>query len=375
MRLPRRGGKKVTYINFQKHYTMSKKFCICIAAAMLAACSLSLANEKRGPEGYKTNRVLDNIYVSAGAGFNAIVDNGYGNIGGWTACIGAGKWFTPSVGIAFGIQTGTNKAKDTSNGWFAGEDSFSATEIHGEFHWNASNCLGGYKDRLVSVVPFLRAGVLYRKNEFCGGGGLQVDVRLTRRLGLFTRGVLTFAREETYRGAGKAICFPSVVAGVNVQVGKRIGFDRFKIEKVEVIKTVDNTDYDTLRRLQDEIEYQKGLTKTIAITDTVEVFRPEIVYFNLDKDWLTEREKAHLEYFVRFLPDGVTLTVTGHADKETGNPRHNMGLSQRRADTVVRMLTELGARFGKAIKVAKGDTANQFNTPEKNRCAIIEISK
>ncbi len=359
---------------------MTNKFQLCIAA-MLAACSLSLANEKRGPEGFKTNRVLDNIVVSAGAGFNAVIDNGYGNIGGWAVDLSAGKWFTPSVGLSVGIQTGTNKAQDTSNGWFAGEDSFSATEIHGEFRWNASNCLGGYKDRLVSVVPFLRAGVLYtkydgdRKNEFCGGGGLQVDVRLTQRLGLFTRGVLTFAREETYRGAGKAICFPSVIAGVNVQVGKRTGFDKFKIEKVEVVKTVDNTDYDTLRRLQEELEYQKGLVKTVEVTDTVEIYRPEIVYFNLDKDFLTEREKAHLEYFVRFLPDGVTLTVTGHADKETGNPRHNMGLSQRRADTVVRTLTQLGARFGKAIKVAKGDTANQFNTPEKNRCAIIEISK
>lgn len=358
---------------------MSKKFKLCIAA-MLAACSLSLANEKRGPEGYKTNRILDNIYVSAGAGFNAIVDNGYGNIGGWAVDISAGKWFTPSIGVSFGIQTGTNKAQDTSNGWFAGEDPFSVTQFHGSFLWNASNCIGGYKERLISVVPYLRAGVLYtqyngdRKNEFSGGAGLQIDVRLTQRIGLFTRGDLTFAREETYRGAGKAICFPSVVAGVSVQVGRRTGFDRFKIEKVEVVKTIDNTDYDTLRRLQDELEYQKGLVKTVSVTDTVEVFRPEIVYFNLDKDWLTPREQAHLEYFVKFLPDGVTLTVTGHADKETGNPRHNMGLSQRRADTVVRTLTELGARFGKAIKVAKGDTANQFNTPEKNRCVTIEIS-
>lgn len=358
---------------------MSKKFSICIAVIM-TACTTLFANAK-GPEGYKTNRVLDNIFVSAGAGVNSIVDNGSSNIGGWAADLSVGKWFTPSIGVSFGIQTGTNKNDDTSNGWFAGEDSFSATDFHGEFLWNASNCIGGYKERMVSVVPFLRAGVLYtkyngdRKNEFCGGAGLQIDVRLTQRIGLFTRGVLTFAREETYRSAGKAICFPSAVAGVSVQVGRRTGFDRFKIEKVEVVKTVDNTDYNTLRRLQEELEYQKGMTKTIAITDTVEIYRPEIVYFNLDKDFLTEREKAHLEYFVRFLPDGVTLTVTGHADKQTGNPRHNMDLSQRRTQTVVRTLTELGARFGKAIKVAKGDTDNKFNTPEKNRCVIIEISK
>lgn len=359
---------------------MSKKFKLCIAA-MLAACSLSLANEKRGPEGYKTNHILDNIYVSAGAGFNAIVDNGNANIGGWAVDISAGKWFTPSVGISLGVQTGTNKNDDTSNGWFAGQDSFSATEFHGEFLWNISNCIAGYKQRLISVVPFLRAGVLYtqykgdRKNEFCGGAGLEIDLRLAKRVSLFTRGDLSFAREETYRSAGKAICFPSVIAGVSVQVGRRTGFDRFRIETVEIVKTVDNTDYDTLRRLQDEIEYQKSLIKTVPVTDTVEVFRPEIVYFNLDKDWLTPREKAHLEYFVKHLPEGLTLTVTGHADKETGNPHHNMGLSQRRADTVVRTLSELGARFGKAIKVAKGDTENQFDTPEKNRCVTIEISK
>ena len=354
---------------------MSKKFYICIAT-MLAACTTLFA----GSEGYRTNKILDNIYVSAGAGFNAIVDNGSSNIGGWAADISAGKWFTPSIGVSFGIQTGTNKNHDTSNGWFAGQDSFSVTQFHGEFRWNTSNCLGGYKDRLVSIVPYIRAGVLYtqykgdRKNEFCGGAGLEIDVRLTQRIGFFTRGDLTFAREETYRSAGKAICFPSFIAGVSVQVGKRTGFDRFRIEKVEVVKTVDNTDYDTLRKLQKELEFQKGLVKTVEVTDTVEIYRPDIVYFNLDKDFLTEREKAHLEYFVRFLPDGVTLTVTGHADKQTGNPRHNMGLSQRRADTVVRTLTQLGARFGKAIKVAKGDTANQFNTPEKNRCVTIEIS-
>lgn len=355
---------------------MTNKF-ICIAAAMLAACPALFA----GPDGYKTNRILDNLFVSAGAGVNSIVDNGSSNIGGWATDISVGKWFTPSIGINIGVQTGTNKNEDTSNGWFAGVDSFSATEFHGEFLWNASNCLGGYKERRISVVPFLRAGVLYtkyngdRKNEFCGGGGLQVDVRLTRRLGLFTRGDLTFAREETYRSAGKAICFPSVVAGVSVQVGRRTGFDRFRIEKIEVVKTVDNTDYKTLRKLQEEIEYQKGLVKTVQVTDTVQIYRPEIVYFNIDKDFLTEREKAHLEYFVKHLPEGLTLKVTGHADKQTGNPRHNLSLSHRRADTVVRTLTELGARFDKAIKVAKGDTANQFNTPEKNRCAIIEITR
>jgi outer membrane protein OmpA-like peptidoglycan-associated protein len=90
---------------------------------------------------------------------------------------------------------------------------------------------------------------------------------------------------------------------------------------------------------------------------------------------LSEREKAHLEYFANNVVDGNTaLLLTGSADKQTGTARGNQKLSEQRVETVKNLLVnKFGANASNIETVANGDTKNVFDTPAKNRCVVIEV--
>ena len=104
------------------------------------------------------------------------------------------------------------------------------------------------------------------------------------------------------------------------------------------------------------------------------VASPATVYFDLGSAKLSEREKAHLEYFANNVVDGDTaLLLTGSADKQTGTHSGNQKLSEQRVETVKNLLTKLGAAASNIETVANGDTKNMFDTPAKNRCVVIEV--
>ena len=64
------------------------------------------------------------------------------------------------------------------------------------------------------------------------------------------------------------------------------------------------------------------------------------------------------------------VTVTGYADKETGNPRYNQTLSQKRAEAVAAALKAAGIDGARITVDAKGDTVQPYGTPAENRVAI-----
>ena len=65
--------------------------------------------------------------------------------------------------------------------------------------------------------------------------------------------------------------------------------------------------------------------------------------------------------------DGV---LTGYADVQTGNPRYNMALSQRRADSVAKALVDRGISRDRINTVAKGDVDQPFSIQAENRVVI-----
>lgn len=70
--------------------------------------------------------------------------------------------------------------------------------------------------------------------------------------------------------------------------------------------------------------------------------------------------------------DDATFTVTGYADKGTGNARLNKMYAQKRVDDVTKKLTEEhGLNINRLKTDAKGDTVQPFEENDKNRCVII----
>ena len=64
------------------------------------------------------------------------------------------------------------------------------------------------------------------------------------------------------------------------------------------------------------------------------------------------------------------VSVTGYADKETGNPNINMTLSEKRAKNVIEMLKAKGVVADRIVIGYKGDTVQPYQKPEENRVCI-----
>jgi peptidoglycan-associated lipoprotein len=80
------------------------------------------------------------------------------------------------------------------------------------------------------------------------------------------------------------------------------------------------------------------------------------VYFDYDMYTIKDEYKAVVEAHARYLRDnpGAKMMIQGNAD-ERGSREYNVGLGQRRSDTVKRALILLGAREGQIESVSLGE--------------------
>ena len=70
--------------------------------------------------------------------------------------------------------------------------------------------------------------------------------------------------------------------------------------------------------------------------------------------------------------EDATFTLTGYADKGTGNPTINKMYAQKRADNVTKkLIDEHGLDASRLKSDSKGDTVQPFEENDKNRCVII----
>lgn len=69
-------------------------------------------------------------------------------------------------------------------------------------------------------------------------------------------------------------------------------------------------------------------------------------------------------------PEGK-ITISGYADRGTGNPTINVGYAQRRADAVYNILKAKGVPTSQMTANSFGDKVQPYAENDKNRCAII----
>ena len=359
----------------------------------------------RGP--YVTNGAFDNMFIGLGAGVNSVIEKGYG-LGkiGLATDVYLGKWFSPTIGVRAGWHGISNTSK---SGQF---NKAPFHYIHADFLWNVSNAIDGYKEtRVWNFIPYASTGVSMIKHhgmkkldqEFAAGIGFLNSFRLGERVNLNLDLGLIAARAAAYNMKGingRYAGFPTATLGLQFNLG-RTGFDRLSsvmpvIVPVPFTEAQYNALKDKVAALEKEnaqlknkiadLENQLAPFKNLVDGQTylfqngrftavdARVASPATVYFDLGSAKLTEREKAHLEYFANNVVDGNTaLLLTGSADKQTGTHSGNQKLSEKRVETVKNFLTKLGANASNIETVANGDTKNVFDTPAKNRCVVIEV--
>lgn len=147
-------------------------------------------------------------------------------------------------------------------------------------------------------------------------------------------------------------------------LGATYNFGCKKKEKpVPVVEPVYETRVDTV--WYDDISY-----KTVEVAEGI---RRDIHYTIRKSDPINEKMVSEIADFVKSHKD-VKVSVTGYADKGTGNPRINMGYSKQRAEGVTEALINAGVPAEIITTDWKGDTVQPFEENDDNRVAITVAS-
>ena len=408
-----------------------KRLYILLGAAALIAVSLTASpmvyaqengnrdeNGKvvRGP--YETNRFGDNWFIGAGGGVNIMLNEGYDIRFSPSIDANLGKWFTPAVGMRIGyqgFQTGVwsdnasmlAPAIDTDKGQYLTKLGY--MYIHGDFLWNISNALGGYKEtRFWNFVPYTHAGFFrtyglddsdYANNELAVGLGLLHNLRLAERLDLIIDMRATVVNGRVIESDNVAL-LPSVTAGLAVDLGWP-GFTRTatvvgvleaaNAESTAILETamaaleVANAALEVenagLARANSDLKKQVSTLRNQSKTDYSTFFEdmgPATLYFNIGQAVLNEKELAHLDFLAKNLIDKadketkIYLTVMGSADGNTGSMKRNQHLSEARGKYVFDILT---TKYGisKERLIVKSEVVKKAAKPELSRAVIISF--
>lgn len=358
----------------------------------------------RGP--YQTNRMFDNVFIGVGGGVNIYngENDSYGKFGKRLAPaldLHVGKWFTPSVGVRLGYS-GLK-----ANGWTVGrtdyagklvagnvyDEKFGVMYLHGDFMWNFSNAVSGYKEtRTWNFIPFIGAGWArsygnsHRNNEFGVSVGLLNSIRLCDLLDLTLEARHLFVNQR-FDGVvlgSRAEGMTSVTVGLSFKLNKR-SFKRVAPAVVPDYGSYERRidalqqDNDQLatrnRRLADENEQLKNRKTEPEIVTKVSA-SPVALFFSIGKATLNQKELTNLDFYVKHAmraDKNRTFTLTGSADNTTGSEEVNQRLSEQRLQYVCDLLVnKYGIPSDRLVTRAEGDTNNRFDDPELNRVVIIE---
>ena len=99
-----------------------------------------------------------------------------------------------------------------------------------------------------------------------------------------------------------------------------------------------------------------------ALKDPNNILSKRQVYFDYDKFDVRDEYRSLVEAHAKFLRDnpGAKMLIQGNAD-ERGSREYNVGLGQRRSDSVKKMLTLLGAREDQIESVSLGEEKPSCN--------------
>ena len=344
----------------------------------------------RGP--YETNRFGDNWFIGVGGGINILWNEGLDADNLKIApSIDAnfGKWFTPSIGMRAGYQ-GINAQVWSNTATLLGPAMDSDKQmyleklgymyIHGDFLWNISNAIGGYKQtRFWDLVPYLHAGYFrsygldgtdFDDNEFAAGAGLLHNLRLAERLDLIIDMRATVLNGRVRDASGIAV-LPTVTAGLAVDLGwpafvrtstVLAEFEAVTVDQIAALESAALALEMANASLQEENAMlaasngklakevktlkSKAGTAEFSATDFFEEMGPAVVYFNIGQTVLDDKEMQHMDFIAKNIIEKVDqqtkihITVAGTADGTTGTLKRNQYLSKARGEYVMNLLTQ-----------------------------------
>lgn len=355
----------------------------------------------------ETNRFWDNWFVSAGGGAQVYFGDHdrqckFGDRLAPALDIAVGKWFTPGIGVRLmysGLQakgatqkgalshsTGVDVPGKGYDGYWLEKQKFDMGNFHADVLFNFTNLLGGYKERVWNISPYFGIGYarVYKSpsaKEVSANVGLLNTFRLCSALdiNLDVRGMYVNDRFDGEGGGRFGEGMWSATIGLTYKFKQR-GWNR---GKTIIRREFDNDAINALRRQIDDMSAENArLKQAIADGNKAEervivkkMVAPNLVIFKINKSNLSNEARANLGMLAEVIKSGdsdVVYTITGYADKGTGNTAGNERLSRERADAVYNCLVKEFGVSKKQLRIDyKGGVENMFyDDPRLSRAVI-----
>ena len=282
--------------------------------------------------------------------------------------------------------------------------------FHGDFLWNASNAISGYKEtRFWNLVPYLHAGFFrsygngssdFTDNEFAAGAGLLHNLRLTDRLDIIIDMRATIVNGSIHGASGAAV-LPTVTAGLAVDLGwpnfvrtssilgavevanaEKSAILEAAILALEAANAALEAENMNLTKKNSDLDMTiKKLKSAAAAAEEAEYveMQPITVYFNIGSTVLDELELQHLDFYARNIIEkvnadpGVSIVVMGSADSNTGTAKRNKHLSDARGQYIVNLLSEKYGIDADRV-IVRSEVVAAKAKPEMDRAVIISFN-
>ena len=305
--------------------------------------------------------------------------------------VALGKWFTPGIGLRTKLQGIWGKTVTDANN-YGNHNSYWVLNEHVLF--NVSNMLCGYNpNRVWNFIPFIGGGIgrtmthnLYATDL---SAGILNEFRVCKKVAInFELGwnrlesdIDGIEKTNAHRG------WDSHDNNLYAEVGLTFNLGKGTWEKtpdVDAIKALSQSQIDALNAQLNDANAENARLKEMLANQkpaedrTVKEFvtTPISVFFNLDKSVIaSQKDLVNVRALAQYAKENNSnLLVTGSADSATGTPKHNQGLSERRANTLADELVKMGISRDNIKTVGKGGV-DDLSPISFNRRATVQVTE
>lgn len=351
---------------------------------LLAGCTASFAQQQRiKEEGKVVFKPHWFMQVQAGAAYT-VGEADFSDLISPAAAINVGYKFAPALGVRVGASGWQAKG-----GWVTPQQTYALKYLQGNADlmldlsslfakFNPSRVFNAY---LFGGVGFNHAfdndeangldtnayqmEYLWQdsKNFIAGRFGLGCDLRLNDRLAINIEGNANVLSDKfNSKKADNSDWQFNALVGLSIKLGKSYTKTApVYYEPVPVTVTVEET---KPAPIVEQVEPKETVVAVEAMKQSV--------FFALNSAVIQDDQLTKIDALVAYLNKypNTKVGVVGYADKDTGNAKINMKLSQVRADNVAKALQSKGIAASRILIDAKGDQLQPYAEPRENRVTI-----
>lgn len=381
-----------------------------LSVALIASCLTAAAQDEQ-PQ--KTENVFNkHWYVQAQGGAQyTLGEIDFSDLISGNAQVGVGYQFSPVFGARLSVNAWQSKAGSRIDGFGDLKWKWNYIAPNVDVTFNFSNLFFGFKpDRVFSFSMFagLGANIGFKNDQACcsltalestpyigadgsvlypyansglmeylwsgtkvrvqGRAGMMFDFRVSDKvsLGLELQATTLSDRYNSKRAQNWDWYF-NALAGIKVNLGKT-----HTTKQVPACPCPPKVVEKVVERVVEKAVPAPAPAPAVAAVAKKETMKRE-VFFTINSVSIPKAEQKKVADIANFLKDNpnAKVTVTGYADKGTGNAKINNRLASNRANTVVKALkTQYGIDASRITCISKGDSEQPFAENDKNRVSI-----